>query len=231
MSQGMPAAAPLRLLLVCQSPLLLAGLEVLLVTEIGAQIQAVHSWDEAERLATAVPPDVLVVETAAVATIQTPLVRLCTRLPHTPLLIVGRNEPEEFLLAVRIGARGFVGRHVEASAFGAAVRATAAGGWALPRELLGHLVAAFRASHEERAALAPTVGTRERQVLDRLVGGMAIRQIAATLYLSESTVRRDLTRLMQRFGATNRVQLVAMALRERVTKRDCGETTPGSPEA
>ena len=56
--------------------------------------------------------------------------------------------------------------------------------------------------------------SRERQVLELLANGMANKEIAFTLKISENTVKNHLRNILAKFHLQNRVQAVAFALRE-----------------
>jgi len=53
---------------------------------------------------------------------------------------------------------------------------------------------------------------REREVLMILVTGASNRQIGATLYLSEKSVKQHMSNAMRKLGARNRTQLALMFL-------------------
>ncbi|MGO4955797.1 response regulator transcription factor [Luteococcus sp. Sow4_B9] len=56
----------------------------------------------------------------------------------------------------------------------------------------------------------PDLTSREQEILDLLCRGASNQEIAATLFLSESTVKKALVRLCRHFGVANRT---ALALR------------------
>jgi DNA-binding NarL/FixJ family response regulator len=53
---------------------------------------------------------------------------------------------------------------------------------------------------------------REREVLMVLATGASNRQIGATLYLSEKSVKQHMSNAMRKLGARNRTQLALMFL-------------------
>ena len=56
-----------------------------------------------------------------------------------------------------------------------------------------------------------SVTAREREILGCLVRGLSNKEIAKALGLSPHTIRNQLQRLLERFGARNRVQLALLA--------------------
>jgi DNA-binding NarL/FixJ family response regulator len=100
---------------------------------------------------------------------------------------------------------------------GKAVRSAAAGGAALPPNLLGQLV-----EHAERLCrevLAPaglggaSLELREIEVLRLMADGFDTNEIARSLSCSERTVKKIIFTLTARLGARSRPQAVAYALR------------------
>jgi DNA-binding NarL/FixJ family response regulator len=52
---------------------------------------------------------------------------------------------------------------------------------------------------------------REREVLVEVAGGLANDEIAGRLYLSESTVKTHVSRVLMKTGSRDRAQLVVLA--------------------
>jgi DNA-binding NarL/FixJ family response regulator len=59
----------------------------------------------------------------------------------------------------------------------------------------------------------PQVSPREREVLGLLADGLAVAQIARTLYISESTAKTHISKLYDKLGAGNRAQAIMAAMR------------------
>jgi two-component system, NarL family, response regulator DesR len=73
-----------------------------------------------------------------------------------------------------------------------------------------------RVLHPELAAAAVQLGSspltpRESDVLERVADGSSVRDVAATLFLSEGTVRNYLTAIVDKLGARSRVDAVRIA--------------------
>lgn len=117
------------------------------------------------------------------------------------VVVVARRDPSGALArqALNAGAEAFVAEQDADSTLVAAVRAVVAG-----------LVCAPRATR--RLVAKPTFSHREKQVLGLLVAGLTNRQIAARLYLAESTVKTHVTSAFSKLGVRSRKDAAAILL-------------------
>ncbi|MBV9292538.1 MAG: response regulator transcription factor, partial [Frankiales bacterium] len=69
----------------------------------------------------------------------------------------------------------------------------------------------------------PQVSPREREVLGLLADGLAVAQIAKTLYISESTAKTHISKLYEKLGAGNRAQAIMAAMRMGLIKPQTAE--------
>lgn len=87
------------------------------------------------------------------------------------------------------------------------------------------LVAAIRTVASGDMLFAPTVTSRERDVLRLVATGATNTDVARQLFISEATVKTHLNRAMAKLGLPSRAQVVVFAYE---TARD---PTPGGPTA
>jgi DNA-binding CsgD family transcriptional regulator len=75
---------------------------------------------------------------------------------------------------------------------------------------------------DRTVALGDNLTARERQVLTHLADGYTAEQIAASLYISRSTVKQHIAGLFTKLGARNAPHAVAIACRTGIlaTKED-----------
>jgi len=115
---------------------------------------------------------------------------------------------EQVFAALDAGASGFVGKDAPAEEVVAAARHAAAAPRSFnARDLAGAM------QRRMSAPAGPKLSPREREVLDLLVDGLAIAQIARRLYISESTAKTHVANIYEKLGAGNRAQAVMAAVR------------------
>jgi DNA-binding NarL/FixJ family response regulator len=110
----------------------------------------------------------------------------------------------EIQRALEAGARGYFLKNMPPSELVAAIRQVHAGKKHVPAE-----VAAQLAEHISDEALT----VREVEVLQRVSGGNRNRDIADLLFISEETVKVHIKHIMDKLGATDRTQAIAIATR------------------
>jgi two-component system response regulator DesR len=127
---------------------------------------------------------------------------LARELPETRALILTTfGRPGYLRRALEHGASGFLLKDAPASELSAAIREVAAG-----RRVLDQPLAAA-AITEGRSPLT----AREQDVLAAAARNDTAADIAASLHLSEGTVRNYLSAAMRKLGARNRGEAVAIA--------------------
>jgi DNA-binding NarL/FixJ family response regulator len=150
--------------------------------------------------------------------------------PQTKIVMLtasGRND--ELLGALRAGADGYLLMTTSPARLPHAIRGVANGEAALPRAFTAHLIEEFRAhGHRRRLALsvddqAVELTAREFEVLELLRKRERTSQIADQLGISEVTVRRHSSSILQKLGAPNRQAVIDML--DRAEQQP--QTTPG----
>jgi DNA-binding NarL/FixJ family response regulator len=110
----------------------------------------------------------------------------------------------EMQRALAAGARGYLLKSMPPREMVAAIRQVHAGRKSIPAAVATQL-----AEHLADEALT----AREIEVLSRVAGGNRNRDIAAQLSISEETVKVHMKHLMDKLGASDRTQAVAIAIR------------------
>jgi DNA-binding NarL/FixJ family response regulator len=120
--------------------------------------------------------------------------------------------------ALEYGASGFLLKDTPPLELLQAIRVVASGDSMLSPGVTRRLITQFASHHQSerrRAALAriELLTEREREVLIEVGQGKSNAEIAASLFMSQATVKSHVTRLFVKLVVTNRVQVAIVAFR------------------
>jgi len=197
-------AATIRILLAEDQAMVRGALAALLALEPDMEIVAeVARGDEVVAAALAAQPDVALLDIEMPgADGLTAAAEVHTKLPTCRILILTTfGRPGYLRRAMESGVVGFLLKDAPAAQLAAAIRRAMAG------ERVVDPTLAVSALSEGVSPLTE----RERMVLAAAAHGASIAEIAASLYLSEGTVRNYLSVAMQKLGAHNRVEAAHLA--------------------
>jgi DNA-binding NarL/FixJ family response regulator len=110
----------------------------------------------------------------------------------------------EIKRALEAGARGYLLKSMPPKELVEVIRQVHAGKKRIPPQLAAQL-----AEHMSDEALT----TREIEVLRQIAGGNRNRDIAERLFISEETVKVHIKHIMEKLGASDRTQAVAIGIR------------------
>ncbi|MGW4943275.1 response regulator [Actinoplanes sp. NPDC004185] len=137
--------------------------------------------------------------------------------PQTRVLILTTFDLDEYAFnGLRAGASGFLLKDARSADLVAAVRTVAAGEAVVSPRITRTLLDHYRAgpaAPPERERLLEELTTREREVLVAIARGLSNTEIAGELFLSESTVKTHVGRVLAKLGARDRVHAVIWAHR------------------
>ena len=142
---------------------------------------------------------------------------LRSRIPGLACLMLTSFDDDDALLdAVLAGAAGYVLKQIKGSDLVSAVRTVAAGQSMLDPATTARLLGSLRGRDAPPAAhdgALEGLSDREREILDLIGEGLTNRQIGSRLYLSEKTVKNNISRLLAKLGVERRVQAAVLATR------------------
>jgi NarL family two-component system response regulator LiaR len=131
------------------------------------------------------------------------------------LMLTVAADHDGVLAAIRAGASGYLLKEARLAEIVASVNAAAEGRSPISPRVAGALVDSVR----RRAPVLPSgadiasLTERERAVLALLADGHENNEIAARLFVSASTVKNHVSRVLEKIGVENRVQAAAFAIR------------------
>ncbi|MCA0308660.1 MAG: response regulator transcription factor [Actinobacteria bacterium] len=133
------------------------------------------------------------------------------------LVMLTTYDLDEYLLsAITAGASGFLLKNAPPADLLAAIRTVHTGDAVIApsatRRLLAHVAANPSAPGPDPVdPRLATLTDREREVLELIARGLSNAEISSTLYLSETTVKTHVRRVLAKLGVRDRVQAVVVA--------------------
>jgi DNA-binding NarL/FixJ family response regulator len=210
----------IRVLIVDDHDLFRTGLRSLLEDE-GFEVSDASGGPEGARRARGFQPHVVVMDMnmPEMNGVEATPVVLEAAPGASVLMLTIATDDERVLAAVRAGASGYLLKDAPLDEIVAGVRAAAAGHSAIAPRVAGVLLESLRcpSSLPEPVLdlpVSPDLSPREQDVLELLVEGHDNADIAARLFLSPSTVKNHVSRLLCKLGVDNRVQAATLAVRK-----------------
>lgn len=142
--------------------------------------------------------------------------RIRATLPETQVLVLTTYADDESLFpALQAGARGYLTKDASAEEIELAIRALAAGRTHLDHAIQQRLVAAVLEAQPSQTtpveSLPDNLSPREVDVLKLIAAGLSNGEIAASLFLTNATVKTHINRIFSKTGARDRAQAVRYA--------------------
>ena len=204
-----------RVLIADDQALVRAGFRMILDAEDDLDVVGEASdGAEAVELARALRPDVVLMD------IRMPELdgleatrRILAADPDARVLILTTFDLDEYIYeALRAGASGFVLKDDPPEQLIAAVRTAAAGNALLSPAVTKRVIRQFTQVRQPSApAGLDELTAREHEVFLRMADGLSNAEIGRELYISETTVKTHVTRVLQKLELRDRVQAVVLA--------------------
>ncbi|VVJ25197.1 Two-component transcriptional response regulator [Amycolatopsis camponoti] len=206
---------PVRVLLVDDQALFREALATLLATHDDIDVVGeAGNGEEALKRASELRPDVVLMD------LRMPVLdgvgatrRLRQEHPSVQVIALTTfDDDEDVFAALRAGAVGYLLKDVSSARLVEAVLAAARGESVLQPSVAAKVVARFAQLPEPRPQpLVVPLSEREREVVRLLADGRSNREIAASLFLAEGTVKNHVTNLLGKLGARDRTQAALRA--------------------
>jgi two-component system invasion response regulator UvrY len=132
--------------------------------------------------------------------------------PELPVLVVSAHAEKDYAIrALKLGAVGYVSKQSAAETLVSAVRRVLSGGRYVSPALAEHLAGSLSGgasdgSHEH-------LSNRELEVLKLIASAKTLKEIGVELALSEKTISTYRSRIAEKMGLSNNVDLTRYAMR------------------
>ena len=207
----------IRVLICDDQALVRAGFRAILEAQADIEVAGeAENGAEAVALAQRRAPDVILMD------IRMPVLdgveatrRLVTAGSPARILVLTTFDLDEYVhAAIRAGASGFLLKDVTPAKLLEAIRIVAAGDALLAPSVTRRMLERFAITLPRRDVSSEALAgltARETEVLRLLAGGLSNAEIAASLVVSEATVKTHISSVLRKLGLRDRVQAVIVA--------------------
>jgi DNA-binding NarL/FixJ family response regulator len=210
----MAVTPPIRVVIADDHPVFREGLAILLARQDGiAVVGSAGSGEEALELCRAHRPDIALLDLRmggldGLATVAA----LREELPDTRAIVLsGFDADAEVYRAAKVGAAGYLLKHVSPTDLASAIRRVRDGETCFPPALAAKVASMGR---------QPQLTARQAEVLDLIGMGLANQHIAGRLRIKEGTVKVHVKGILAKLGARDRTHAMAIALDRGLIRRD-----------
>ena len=201
----------IRILLADDHPVVRDGLKGMIASQEDLEVVGeAANGEELLRIAQKLKADVALVDLRMpVIDGVTAIGLLRERAPHVRILVLTTYDTDaDIRRAVEAGATGYLLKDAPREDLFRAIRATARGQPHLSPMVATRLMNQVRSPAQER------LSAREAEVLSLVAKGLANKEIARSLHLSEATVKSHLLHIFEKLGAADRTHAVTLAVRQ-----------------
>lgn len=201
-----PRSKPVRILIVDDHPVVLAGLTSMLGTQAGMEVVgSAPGGEEALEMLKLKPVDLVLLDLRmpGMNGVDTLHAMKRAKINTRVIIITSYETDEDIYRAVQAGARGYLLKDAPQSDMIEAILAVHAGKHYFPRQIAARL-----AERMMRIDLT----TRELEVLAMIVRGLTNKEIGSALQISGNTVRNHVSSIMEKLEVTDRTEAATTAI-------------------
>ena len=215
------SAPPISIMLVDDQALLRVGFRMVLEAEDGFSVVAeAGTGAQAIALAASLNPQVILMDVRMPGVDGIEATRQIMKAqPQTRIIILTTFDLDEYAFGgLRAGASGFLLKNAEPGELIAAIRTVASGEASVSPRVTRRLLDLFGTQLPQAGAGDAGTGTalaalteRETEVFLAIAEGLSNTELAERFFLSESTVKTHVGRILHKLGVRDRVQAVILA--------------------
>ncbi len=212
------ASGPIRVLLADDHDLFRQGVRRLL--EAAGEIEVVgeaSTGEQTVRMVEELAPDIVLLDIAMPHLSGIDAARIIKAAsPRTGLIMLTVHSEEQFLFeAIKAGAMGYLLKDCTPEELVRAIRVVYDGEGLLAPTMAAKVIHEFAKTRETRdlAAVMNPLTAREVEILQHVAAGLANKEIALRLRISERTVKNHLSNIMEKLHVNSRTQAAVYALR------------------
>jgi DNA-binding NarL/FixJ family response regulator len=230
-----PDPQAIRILIAEDQPLVRRAFEAILSREPDMTIVAeAADGNETLRLARLRRPDIVLMDLQAsrlggCATIQ----RIVAECPGSHVVVLTTFDTEEHVFeAISSGAEAYLLKNASVNQILSAIRAVMRQESWLAPEVARKIIKEFRRMRPVTDKQPnETLTVREARILDLVIQGRSNREIAATTFLAEGTVKNYVSRIMEKLNVRTRTELAVKGLRHPIHTQRAEEPNMASQRA
>ena len=119
------------------------------------------------------------------------------------------DDNELFMQSLQAGANGFLLKDVSLEKLVDAVKKLAGGGFVAEPVVMKQLEQGYETRHEIEA-----LTEKEQQILKLVAGGFSNKEIAASIFLAEGTVKNYVSNILAKLNTRDRTRAVLIAIKQ-----------------
>ena len=204
----------IRVVIIDDHPVIRYGLREMLGADDGIEIVGdLEDLDGLDALLATMDPDIVLLDLELEDTHGVDALRIVREKSPSSRIIIytSHDEEERIVQAAELGVDGYLLKGCPRKELISAIHSVCDGGTALEasvaRKLMRHMNK--RSAKEEEPAIE--FSKREKQVLELMASGKTNKDIGATLFISESTVKFHVHAILIKLDAGNRTEAVSIA--------------------
>lgn len=212
---------PIRILIADDHNLIREGIKRILEFQEGFAIvgEAINGF-EAEAAAHTLQPDVLVMDINMPGRSGIQVIEALRKagLPVKVIFLTVAGDRETLMEAVNLGAEGYLLKDSNIQELIKAIRDVFDGETYIDQRLVKLMIKDFKSRPDHKPEENPLTALtqREREILSLLSQGRSNREIGENLFLSEKTVKNNITLVFRKLGVNDRVQATLVALKHQI---------------